>query len=106
MIHIVGISAWPQDLKRENDIPKAAGITFSWKELDCEERNGALLGYEIKLYYDEEVCTARVVGSVTMFTILPKWRPNFSFPRAISVAAINEVGVGNHCPPVKINPSG
>ena len=99
----LGISAYPQDLKQENDISKAGGITFSWKELDCEQRNGVLLGYEIKLYYDDDVYTGRVVESVTTFTIQPNWMLKFSFPKAISVAAINEVGVGNHCPPVKVN---
>ena len=82
------------------------GITFSWKEMRCEERNGVLLGYEIKLYYDKQVCIAGVAESVTMFTVLPQWKTELSFPKAISVAAINEVGAGNHCPPVNINQSG
>ena len=102
----LGISAVPQGLKQEFNKSKIGGTTFIWKELDCEQRNGVLLGYEIKLYYDKEVLTRRVVESVTTFTILPQWKPEFSFPKAISVAAVNEVGVGNHCPPVKINLSG
>ena len=65
-----------------------------------------MLGYEIKLYYDELVCTARVVKSVTTFTIQPQFHPELLFPKAISVAAINEVGPGNHCPPVNIILSG
>ena len=102
----LGISAVPQGLKQEFNMSETGDTTFSWKELDCEQRNGVLLGYEIKLYYDEQVLTRRVVKSVTTFTILPQWRPELSFPKAISVAAINEVGVGNHCPAVKINLSG
>ena len=74
--------------------------------MDCEQRNGVLLGYEIKLYYDEEVCTERVVTPITTFTIPPQWKPELCFPKAISVAAINEVGVGNHCPPVNVTLSG
>ena len=90
-------------MKQENDISRTGGITFSWKELDCEEWNGALAGYEIKLYYEDEVHTERVVEFVTTFTIQPNSMLKFSFPKAISVAAINEVGVGNHCPLVKIS---
>ena len=85
---------------------KTRGVTFTWKAVNCEQRNGLLLGYEIKLYYDDKVCTKRVVESVTTFTILPQWKPELCFPKAISVAAINEVGVGDHCPPVNLNLSG
>ena len=74
--------------------------------MQCEQRNGVLLGYEIKLYYDKGVYTTEVVASVTMFTIVPQWLTEFSLPKAISVAAVNEVGVGNHCPPVNIIPAG
>ena len=76
---------------------------MSWSELECEKRNGVLLGYEIKFYCDEKVYTRRVPEFMTTFTILPQWKPELCFPKAISVAAINEVGVGNHCPPVNIN---
>ena len=93
-------------MKQERNISQTEGITFSWKEVDCEQRNGLLLGYEIKLDYGEEVCTRRVVESITTFTILRPWKPELCFPKAISVAAINEVGVGDHCPPVNIKLSG
>ena len=83
-----------------------SGITFSWKEVECERRNGLFQGYEIKLYYDDEVCTRGLVEFVTTFTIPSQSEPEFRFPKAISVAAINEVGVGDHCPPVNINLSG
>ena len=99
----LGIFAIPQCLKQESDISKKGGITFSWKEIDCEQMNGVFLGYEIKLYYRNKVCTEKVDVSVTTFTVQPNWKPKFSFPKAISVAVINEVGVGSHCPPVKIN---
>ena len=60
----LGISSFPQALKQEFNIPvcEARGIVFSWNEMNCEQRNGVLLGYEIKLYFDEEVSTGRVVG--------------------------------------------
>ena len=99
------ITAFPQGLKQEHNMSERRGVTFSWKEMQCEERNGILLGYEIKLYYDKGVYTTRVAESVTMFTIVPQLLPESSFPKAISVAAINEVGTGIHCPPVNINQS-
>ena len=104
----VEISSFPKDLKQdiEYNTSKTGGITFSWKELECEHWNGVLHGYEIKLYSDDEVCTKTVVKSVTSFTILPQWNPELCFPRAISVAAINQFGVGIHCPPVNITLSG
>ena len=96
----LGIYAYTQGLKQEYDISKLEGITFSWKE--CEQRSGALLGYEVKLHYDEHVYTRRLAESVSTYTILPEDKPTISFPKAISVAAINGI-VGNHCPPVEIS---
>ena len=104
--YTLGIYAIPQDLKQVHSMSKIGGITFTWKEVDCEQSNGVLLGYEIKLYNDEQVYTRTVVESGTIFTILPQWKPDFHFPKAISVAAINEVRVGNHCLPVNIDLSG
>ena len=82
------------------------GITFSWRSVERAQRNGVLLGYEVKMYSDEKVYTQTVPEYMTTFTILQESKHRFSFPNAISVAAINEVGVGNHCPPVNINQSG
>ena len=90
-------------MKQEYHIAQSRGITFSWRKIECEQRNGVLLGYEIMLYYDDRVLTARVAEPVTTFTILPQLNSRLYFPKAISVAAINEVGVGNHCPPVTID---
>ena len=101
-----GVSGFPQDLKQVYNDPKTGRVIFGWKKLECERMNGVLLGYEVKLYYDEETCTERVIESVTSFAISPQCKPRIPLPIAISVAAINEVGVGDHSPPVKINSSG
>lgn len=87
-------------MKQEYDISKLKGITFSWKE--CEQRSGALLGYKLKLYYDEHVCTRRLFEGVNNYTILAEKNPEYRFPKAISLAAIKGI-VGNHCPPVEIS---
>ena len=104
-MHDVGISTYPQDLKEVFHITQR-GVTFSWTKIECEPRNGALLGYEIKLYYDHKVRTERVAESVTTFTIQARSKRRLYFPKAISVAAVNEAGVGVHCPPVTIYQSG
>ena len=74
--------------------------------MECEKINGMMLGYEVKLYYDDETYTERVIESVTTYTISPKWKSKVTLPRAISVAAINEYGVGDHSPQVNINITG
>ena len=104
----LGISAFPQGLKQVYiyNVSKKGIIAFSWNEVECEQRNGAVIGYEIKLYFDEHVYTRRVDGSLTTVAILRQWKSNSSFPKAISVAAINEAGAGSHCPPVNISQLG
>ena len=98
----LGISVYNQGLKQEYDISKVGSIKFSWKEVECEQRSGVFIGYEIKLYFDEDVYTRKVAGSVTTYTIQPEEWPGFCFPNAISVAAINGIAV-THCPPVEIS---
>ena len=86
--------------------PIAGRITFSWKDIECEQINGVLLGYEVKVYFDEDVQVQRLIGSVTTYIVSPIWKPKLSLPNAISVAAINQLGVGDHSPPLKIDTSG
>ena len=88
--------------------PSTGFIIFGWKEIEYSKVNGALIGYEVKLYYDEEVYTDKVVKSVNTYTISPQRLPSNAtlLPNAISVAAVNELGVGNHSPPVKVILSG
>ena len=101
-----GVCGYPQGLRGVCNDPEEGSITFGWKAVDCERMNGLLLGYEVKLHYDEETRTERVVESVTTYTISPLTKPGWSYPKAISVAAVNEVGVGDYSPPVKIDTSG
>ena len=91
-------------MKQTCSDPNTGDVTFDWRDIDCEQVNGALLGYEVKLYYDDgQTRTERVLESVTTYTISPQLKHDYVFPRAISVAAINQLGVGNHSPPVNIN---
>ena len=101
----LGISTFPQGL-RQVYVSKKGVITFSWNEVECEQKNGVVLGHEIKLYSDEQVYTRKVFGSSTTVAILPQRKFHSSLPKAISVAAFNEAGVGSHCPPVNISQLG
>ena len=103
---LAGVSGFPQDLKQISNDPKTGTIVFSWEKIACEHINGVLLGYEVKVYFDEHIHIQRLIESVTTYTVSPQWKPKFSRPKAISVAAINEIGVGDHSPPLKINASG
>ena len=94
-------------MKQICEDPQSGSVTFGWSEVECKEMNGVLLGYEVKLYYDEEEThTERLIDSVTTYTIARHSKPQRPLPKAISVAAINQLGVGDHSPPVRINPSG
>ena len=101
-----GVCGFPQDLRQISNDPKTGEVTFVWKEMECEQWNGLLLGYEVKVYFDEEVLVETLLKSVTTYVTSPQWKPKISLPKAISVAAINELGVGDHSPPVKISSSG
>ena len=101
-IHVhTGPTSYPRDLKQIRSDYKE--ITFDWKEFECEKRNGILLGYEVMLYYNDETRTERVTHTKTTYSILRRLNSMVPFPNSISVAAINEIGVGVHSPPVKLN---
>ena len=100
---LLELYGFPQDFKEIHSHFETGTVTFGWKEIECDRRNGVLLGYELKLFYDDEIYTDRVTASVTCYTVVPKPRHQFFLPKAISVAAINELGVGDYSPPLTIN---
>ena len=99
------VSGFPQDLRLISTNTSTKSVVFGWNQISCEQINGVLLGYEVKIYYDSRIQTVRVTDRVT-YTISVKNRQKFSFPKAISVAAVNELGVGDHSPALSINQSG
>ena len=101
-----GVPGFPQGLKQIHQDCKKGSVTFGWNKTDCEQTNGVLLGYEVRLYYDKGTRTERMNESVTTYTVSTQQKPKDSLPKAISVAAVNEFGVGDHSPPVKIKPFG
>ena len=101
-----GVPGFPQGLKQIHQDCEMGSVTFGWNKIDCEQTNCVLLGYEVRLYYDEGTHTERMNESVTTYSVLPQQKPKVSLPKAISVAAVNELGVGDHSPPVKIKPFG
>ena len=93
-------------MRQISDDPWTGEVTFGWKEIESEQINGVLLGYEVKVYFEEHIHIERLPKSFTTYTTSPQRKHKLLLPRAISVAAINELGVGDHSPLVQINQSG
>lgn len=76
-------------------------VTFEWNELACYEQNGPITGYQYRIYYCTLHYTIGTVGpNSTMHSI---FYPNSSDPVcAISVAAMNGKGIGEHSPPITV----
>ena len=73
-------------------------VTFQWKALECYEENGPIIGYHYRAYqdllhYDEGI----VNWNVTTATFISSDLNSFS------LAAMNEAGIGEHCPPIQVH---
>ena len=72
-------------------------VTFQWKELACPEQNGPITGYLYRVYYDHiNFDEGRVDKNTATVTLLYKRMKTFS------VAAANEVGIGQYSPPLLV----
>ena len=72
-------------------------VTFQWKELACYEENGPITGYQFRVYYNFNYYQEwRVHSSKTMIT-LP-----YSNMQRVTVAAVNEAGIGVYSPPIEV----
>ena len=72
-------------------------VTFQWKELECYEENGPITGYQYRICYDNSnYSEGRVDAKTNRITLFKR---NVQF---FSVAAINLVGIGPHCPPLLV----
>lgn len=99
-LELTGPSGYPLDLNVIS--ADAISVIFSWSKVDCEKINGALLGYECKIFFHNFTHMERIAASITTCTYtitLPEFQ---TVPLAFSVAAINEAGVGDHCPQVAL----
>ena len=72
-------------------------VTFRWKELDCYEENGPIIGYQYRAYYGLFDYIANVLDSNTTMVTLSSENM-----LSLSVAAMNEAGIGDHCPPTLV----
>ena len=72
-------------------------VTFRWKELDCYEENGPITGYQYRAYYGLFNSIENVLDNNTTMVTLPSENM-----LSLSVAAMNEVGIGDHCPPILV----
>ena len=79
---------------------------MGWDDLPCENWNGPPLGYECNIYFSNFTHTERVIFPATTYTMILFLKKEPLLPKAFSVAAINTVGVGKHCPPVDLSQFG
>ena len=71
-------------------------VTFQWKQLECFEENGPITGYRYRAYIHLSNYTEGEVDRNTrMVTLFHKDM------QAFSVAAMNKVGIGEHCPAIE-----
>lgn len=91
IVHFLGPSAYPADLKVESTTPPF--LNFSWRSLSSNEENGIITGYQYCLYTSHNQRIGRVTHLRNKITIRPT-----VWPYAISVAAVNANGAGTHSP--------
>ena len=106
LLHLLEASGYPQDVRLVSSNWIKGHIKFSWHELDCDKHNGWLLGYECTTYFDNFCHTENVPAHVTSYTLSLYSFELITLPRAFSVAAINNAGVGDHCPPLNLTSMG
>ena len=87
-------SGFPRNLRVVSIL--SSSIRFQWDALECEKHNGPLLGYEYHFDSGNETVTA-IVGPNSTTCIITLLQPGRI---VFSVAAVNDAGVGYHCPPV------
>ena len=72
-------------------------MTFEWQPLECFEENGPIIGYSYRVYSNFVHYMEGLLGRNK--TVLTVWHTNI---QAFSVAAMNDAGIGEHCPPVQV----
>ena len=76
-------------------IINSTAISLSWEEVNCTERNGAITGYSVQysIVGGMQSTTVNVTGDVTSIVI--GGLTEFTI-YTVSVAAINNIGVGSY----------
>ena len=75
----------------------STSITFQWQRLKCQQENGPITGYQYRVYHDLfQYSEGTVECNTTMVTLYD------TNVRAFSVAAMNEAGIGEHSPLLKL----
>ena len=88
-------SGYPSDVQIISHTSKL--VKFLWKQLECYEENGPMIGYRYRIHYNHTNYSEGTLKANThMLTLL---RMNVQY---FSVAAINRAGIGPHCPPVSV----
>ena len=88
-------SGFPSELKIVHQT--STFVAFQWNELKCYEENGPITGYEYRVYHTLFHYTDGTADrNTTTYTIYD------TSVQAFSVAAINDAGIGEHCPLLQI----
>lgn len=77
-------------------------LSLTWDEVNCYERNGLIIGYQCRLYSNHTHYTTNILGFGVKLPIQISLAMNITI-LAISVAAVNDVGVGPYSKPVGVN---
>ena len=78
----------------------SSSLAFSFSKLDCEELNGPLTGYEYKVTRDGVETVDRIDPAATTCVCMLNMKGVTNC--SVSVAALNEAGVGKHCSPLNV----
>lgn len=75
-------------------------IKFRWNKLECNKQNGPLIGYQYKVCTVHK-CLDGMIDSKETSCIL-HFEHRDSNKCTISIAAVNEVGIGDYSPNVSV----
>ena len=79
-----------------------SNLILTWDELNCYERNGPIIGYQYRLYINHTHYTSDMVKFDVKLPIQLSVRNHITV-LAISIAAVNDVGVGFYSEPIGVN---
>ena len=75
-------------------------ITYSWKELSCNQLNGPIIGYRVAYYWSRDEKSIPFCRSFNTRSTKYKAAPlNSNTVYSFQVAAYNRVGMGDFSPP-------
>ena len=77
-------------------------LTFEWQKMESSFENGPISGYEVRLYVDS-CYTTHIINNVSINSYTVEGVEPGVSAYGLSVAAVNDAGVGCHSPIVWLN---